>query len=166
LLTCCEQSGRSGGRPGSSCAAETGEPPVARRLRACPPLDLPQFDAEKREAGGIRGNAARPLARNARRYPRWCPEGEVDGATGVRRTLQRAARVNDRRAASQPLAVASTVATTQCRATVGCGSIQPRFTLGLLVPEVGLEPTRACAHRCLRPTRLPIPPLRHREPSL
>src|SRR5919109_110217 len=26
-----------------------------------------------------------------------------------------------------------------------------------LVPEVGVEPTRACAHRCLRPTRLPIP---------
>jgi hypothetical protein len=30
-----------------------------------------------------------------------------------------------------------------------------------MVPEVRLELTRACAHRCLRPTRLPIPPLRH-----
>jgi hypothetical protein len=29
-----------------------------------------------------------------------------------------------------------------------------------VVPEVRLELTRACAHRCLRPTRLPIPPLR------
>jgi hypothetical protein len=34
-----------------------------------------------------------------------------------------------------------------------------------LVPEVRLELTRACAHRCLRPTRLPIPPLRHVAPS-
>ena len=35
-----------------------------------------------------------------------------------------------------------------------------------VVPEVRLELTRACAHRCLRPTRLPIPPLRRGEPSL
>jgi Phage integrase family len=35
-----------------------------------------------------------------------------------------------------------------------------------LVPGVGLEPTRACAHRCLRPTRLPVPPPRRGQPSL
>jgi hypothetical protein len=28
------------------------------------------------------------------------------------------------------------------------------------VPKVGLEPTRAFAHRILSPARLPIPPLR------
>ena len=35
-----------------------------------------------------------------------------------------------------------------------------------LVPGVGLEPTRACTHRCLRPKRLPIPPPRRGQPSL
>ena len=30
---------------------------------------------------------------------------------------------------------------------------------GLYVPEAGIEPARAHAHRFLRPTRLPIPPL-------
>ena len=40
------------------------------------------------------------------------------------------------------------------------------FVLRRVVPEVRLELTRACAHRCLRPTRLPIPPLRRGEPSL
>ena len=34
---------------------------------------------------------------------------------------------------------------------------------GSLVPEVGLEPTRPEGHRILSPTRLPIPPLRHRR---
>ncbi len=29
------------------------------------------------------------------------------------------------------------------------------------VPEVGVEPTRPLSHRCLRPTRLPIPPSGH-----
>lgn len=27
-----------------------------------------------------------------------------------------------------------------------------------LVPRVGIEPTRVCTHRFLRPTRLPVPP--------
>ena len=29
-----------------------------------------------------------------------------------------------------------------------------------LVPKAGIEPARPCGHRCLRPTRLPVPPLR------
>ena len=33
--------------------------------------------------------------------------------------------------------------------------------LNSLVPKVGVEPTRPLSHRFLRPTRLPIPPLRH-----
>ena len=28
------------------------------------------------------------------------------------------------------------------------------------VPEVGIEPTRPCDHRFLRPARMPVPPLR------
>ena len=32
-------------------------------------------------------------------------------------------------------------------------------TLSVLVPEAGVEPARYCYHWCLRPTRLPIPPL-------
>ena len=29
------------------------------------------------------------------------------------------------------------------------------------VPKAGIEPARVLTHRLLRPTRLPIPPLRH-----
>ena len=32
---------------------------------------------------------------------------------------------------------------------------------GYLVPKAGIEPARVLPHRFLRPTRLPIPPLRH-----
>jgi hypothetical protein len=32
-----------------------------------------------------------------------------------------------------------------------------------VVPEVGVEPTRACAHRILSPARLPVPPLRRAD---
>lgn len=31
----------------------------------------------------------------------------------------------------------------------------------LLVPGAGIEPAHGCPYRCLRPTRLPIPPSRH-----
>gem|GEM_PF-5643833 len=33
--------------------------------------------------------------------------------------------------------------------------------VNLLVPKVGVEPTRACAHAILSRTRMPVPPLRH-----
>jgi hypothetical protein len=33
---------------------------------------------------------------------------------------------------------------------------------GLLVPEVGIEPTWGCPRGILSPVRLPVPPLRHR----
>ena len=35
--------------------------------------------------------------------------------------------------------------------------------LFILVPKVGLEPTRPCGHWILSPARLPVPPLRHPE---
>ena len=48
----------------------------------------------------------------------------------------------------------------------GSSPLPPRGTplatdmLPRMVPEVRFELTRPCGHRCLRPTRLPIPPLR------
>ncbi len=39
--------------------------------------------------------------------------------------------------------------------------LEPGSDYHYLVQEMGLEPTRSCDHRHLKPARLPIPPLLH-----
>ena len=43
----------------------------------------------------------------------------------------------------------------------GFGDMIAAKPLNLLVPEVGIEPTRGCPRGILSPVRLPISPLRH-----
>ena len=54
---------------------------------------------------------------------------------------------------------ASQMTATNCYAP----STPPSFgkSLNVLVPEVGIEPTRPCGHGILSPARLPVSPLRH-----
>ena len=44
--------------------------------------------------------------------------------------------------------------------------LEPKKMISLMVPKVGLEPTRGCPHWILNPARLPISPLRPRVLSV